>query len=97
MNARISGSRLTGIRPDPSSFVILTTADRSGRALADAGSLVQVRGRAPLSAIATAAVEASIADQLTTTESILHYFPRSPISPAELRMLDLTRRPDWIL
>jgi len=26
-----------------------------------------------------------IADQLTTTESILHYFPRAPISTAELR------------
>jgi hypothetical protein len=81
--------------PGSSSFVILTTADRSGRALADDGSLVQVRGRAPLP-LATAAGEASIADQLTT-ESVLHYFPRSPISPAELRMLDLTRRPDRIL
>jgi hypothetical protein len=77
----------------PSSSVILTTANRSDRISANGGLLVQERRRAHLSASATAIIKASITDKLETVESILHYLPRSPILPAELRMLDLTTRP----
>ncbi len=77
----------------PSSFVILTTADRSGRISANGGLLVQGRRQAHLSGPATAIIKASVADKLETVESNPPSLPRSPILPAELRMLDLTTRP----
>ena len=65
----------------------------SGRISANGGLLVQGRRRAHLSGPATAIIKASIADKSEAVESILHYLPRSPILPAEFRMLDLTTRP----
>jgi hypothetical protein len=95
MRARTSGSQLTGIRPEG------PRKHSPGFSLGlDLNPMCALKGRKnyptctvlpPLRGLSRGGWNSPklkpgpIADQLTTTESILHYFPHAPISTAELR------------
>jgi hypothetical protein len=111
MSARTSGSRLTGIRPDLSAVVRMTKEEgpwkhSPGFSLGwDFNPMVRPHKVLLWSAHGEKHPPCRVLELLKARKNyptrtvlpILHYFPRSPISPAELRMLDLTRRPDRIL